>query len=583
MKLSEGQRVTILVVAVFALVGLIFFWFVSSLFQEKAPPLSRNAVLTIALNGNIPERVPRDPLAEALGEKKMSVQDLFQVLRKAEKDRHVRALILRPQFPIVGLGKLQEIRQAILRFKASGKPVFAYLENAGKWDYYLASAADTVVGVGSGFMLLNGLLSQAIFLKGTLQSLGIEADFVAYGKYKNAPDMFTRDRMSPAQREVTNSLLDDIYPHFLQTIAHSRHLPLPRVRQLVDTGFFDFQKARTVGLIDTVMDYHQLTEYLKMRLPGKPRVVSFWRYRDIPMSKLGFKARHKLAVVFGVGSIVVGSADAFGQDGLITSEGMARAVRQAADNKQIKAIVLRVDSPGGSGTASDIIWQAVREARKKKPVVVSVGDVAASGGYYISMGADSIVAPAGSIVGSIGVFAGKFALGGLYKKIKMTKEELKRGRNADLFSDLKKFNPEQRRLMKQFIMDFYRQFVQKAAASRGMSYQQVDRIAQGRVWTGRQGLHIGLVDRLGDFYQAVQLAKRMSGIPEEETVQLVFYPRQKTLLEQLIPLATQGEMSHTASQLLNGFPESFRTVISAIPHLKNGEPLFLMPFFVVFH
>ncbi len=582
MRLNEGQRIALIVVVIFGLVGLIFFWMLNAVFQEKAPPLARNAVLTITLSGEMPERIPRDPLAEALGEKKMSLQDLFQVLRKAQKDPHIKALLLRPRFPLVGLGKLQEIRQAILRFKTSGKPVYAYLENAGKWDYYLATTADTIAGVGSGFMVLNGLLSQAVFLKGTLHSLGIEADFVAYGKYKNAPDMFTRDHMSPAQREVTNSLLDDIYPRFLETIARDRNLPVTRVQQLVDSGFFTFEKARSAGLIDTVMSYHHLREFLKTRLPGKPRTVPFWRYRDIPMSKLGFKARYKLAVIFGVGSIVVGSADAFGQDGLITSEGMAKAIREAAGNERIKAIVLRVDSPGGSGTASDIIWQAVREARKKKPVVVSVGDVAASGGYYISMGADSIVAPPGSIVGSIGVFAGKFALSGLYKKIKMTKEEIKRGRNADLFSDLHTFTPEQRRLMTSFIMDFYHQFVSNVARSRGMRYQEVDRIAQGRVWTGRQGLEIGLVDRLGDFYQAVQMAKRLGGIPEEETVELVFYPRQKTLLERLLPLAAGGEFSRMARRLVTGLPESFQSVLTAIPHLKNGEPLFLMPFFVIF-
>jgi len=253
---------------------------------------------------------------------------------------------------------------------------------------------------------------------------------------------------------------------------------------------------------------------------------------------------------------------------------MANSIRKAADNDDVKAIILRIDSPGGSSSASDIIWREVVEAKKKKPVIASVSDVAASGGYYISMAADTIVAHPGSIVGSIGVFAGKFAWNKLYDKIGLNKEKIMRGRNADLFSETQKFTPEQREILNKFIMDFYDEFITKAAEGRKTTPEEIHKIGQGRVWTGEQGLEIGLVDVLGDFHTAVRIAKEKSGIPVDEPVKLVLYPKLKTYFERLL----KGNFSISVLDILpelRGVPTGLRNTIIALPYFQAGEPLYL--------
>jgi protease-4 len=294
------------------------------------------------------------------------------------------------------------------------------------------------------------------------------------------------------------------------------------------------------------------------------------------------KATQKIAVVYGVGTIVSGGEDQFGENGLITSEGMANSIRRVADDNSIKAIILRIDSPGGSGTASDIIWKEAVKAADKKPLIVSISDVAASGGYYISMAADSIVAHPSSIVGSIGVFFMKGILAKLYDKIGANVEEIKRGKNADMFSELQRLTPDQRELVQQFIFDFYEDFVSKAAEGRHMSYDEIDNIAQGRVWTGKQGLEIGLVDKIGDYYTAINMAKKMAGIPVEDYVRLVVYPKQKTLLERLFSGSIMAKASDPIKQI-DGFkqmPLLFKNIIAALPYFRPGEPLFLSTFYL---
>lgn len=577
MKLKEWQKISLLVLGVFGAVILFMIFIISSI-PEEAPPLSRDSFLELTISGEIPERTLDDPLEELLGAPTNSIQTMLHAIRKAKIDDKIRGIILQPELSDIGFGKTEEIRDALKDFKTTGKPIYAFIEFAQDKEYYLASIADSIFGVSTGILVANGFVSQPVFLKNTLEKLGIEFEAIAIGKYKNAPDMFTREKMSDAEREVINSILDDIYPRYISTLAGSRGINESRMYQLIDKGFFTLDKAKDAGLVDSLMYYNEFKDFLKQKYGKRLRFVSLNRYRKIPMSKLGIKAKEKMAVVYGVGTIVSGGEDQSGIDGLITSQGMANSIRTVAEDNSIKAIILRIDSPGGSGTASDIIYQEVVKAAQMKPVIVSVSDMAASGGYYISMAADSIIAHPSSIVGSIGIFFMKGVLSGLYDKIGMNVEEITRGDNANMFSETRRLSKEQRSLLRGYLFDFYKDFVSKVAEGRGMSYEEVDDLAQGRVWTGRQALENGLVDKLGDYYTAIDMAKRMAGIPAEDYVGLVIYPKQKTLLERVFSGAIVAEGINPIKQFTK-MPAIMKNLIKALPYFRPGEPLFLSVFY----
>lgn len=574
--MKEWHKILLLLLLCFLVAG-VFYMSLFSGISESNPPLSRDSFLELTISGQVEERSVDDPFAESFGSAQpLALQDMLQALRKAKIDDKVKGILLRPAALSMGWGKIDELRNAVLDFKESGKPVYAYIEAVANKDYYLATAADTIAGIRTGFMFVNGFLSQPGFLKDMFAKVGVEADFVAHGKYKNAPDGYTRDSMSEAQREVIDSILDEFYGKFVSTLAEARNLDEGKIKSLIDTGFFSVDEALTEGLVDTALYYEEVKELLKEKHGKRLKFASLNRYKRVPNSGLDINPDDKIAVVYGVGTIVIGGVKQFA-DGLITSEGMAKSIREAADDDDIKAIILRIDSPGGSGTASDVIWREVVKAKEKKPVVVSVSDLAASGGYYISMAADSIIASPGSIVGSIGVFAGKFSMEGTYDKIGMNIETIQRGRNADIFSSTSKFSPEQRKIIRGFVMDFYDDFITKVAEGRGMSVEDVDKIAQGRVWTGQQGLEIGLVDKLGDFSDAVATAKRMAKLPVDEPVELKTFPRLETSLERIFNSGVSIEASDMLPEWMKLTP-AFENTLKALPHFRSGEPLFLSPY-----
>ncbi|MGH1364611.1 MAG: signal peptide peptidase SppA [Calditrichia bacterium] len=573
MFLKEWHKILLLLLLCFLVAG-VFYGSLFSGFSSESPPLSRDSFLELTISGPVAERSIDDPFAETLGSAQpLSLQDMLQALRKAKMDDRIKGVLLRPAALSMGWGKVQELRNALLDFKESEKPIYAYVEAVANKDYYLASVADTIAGIRTGFMFVNGFLSQPSFLKETLSKVGVEADFVAHGKYKNAPDGYTRESMSDAQREVTNAILDEFYGTFVSTLSESRNISESKVKSLVDKGFFSVEEALKQGLVDTAMYYEEVKGLLKSTHGKRLKFTSLGRYKRVPYSSFDVTPDNEIAVIYGVGTIVIGGVKQYA-DGLITSEGMAKSIREAADDDDIKAIVLRIDSPGGSGTASDVIWREVVEAKKKKPVVASVSDLAASGGYYIAMAADSIIAEPGSIVGSIGVFAGKFSMKQTYEKIGMNIETLRRGRNADIFSSTSKFSPEQRQIIRGFVMEFYQDFISKVAEGRDMSIEDVDAIAQGRVWTGRQGLEIGLVDKLGDFSDAVDTAKRLAELPVDEPVLLKSYPELESSWERLLSSGISVDATKILPELTQ-LPPVFRNTLKALPHFKAGEPLFL--------
>jgi protease-4 len=528
---------------------------------------SSSQYLDVHLEGELPEQ-SAPSLNSFLDRRPLSLRTVIQSLDRAAKDSRVKSVVLRvDSLPDAGWGKVEELRAAVTRFRKSGKDAYAYLEFSGNKEYYLATACSKVYAVPTGLLDVNGLSAEVMFLKNTLQKLGVEAQFVGIGKYKNAPNQFTESGFTAPHREQMNALVDSLFAEYVKGIAEARRLSPDKVRAILDEGPFDAREAEKKGLVDGLLYRDQLDDLVK----GESRVTPS-RYVKSASSGFGLGTRPKLALIYVVGEITLGRSheDAFGSSGNAGSDTIAEAIRRAREDDDVKGIVLRVDSPGGSGTASDVIWREVHLAQEKKPVVTSMGDYAASGGYYVSMGSDAIVAQPGTITGSIGVFAGKFSLRGLYDKVGVTKETITRGRHADIFTEYRSWNPEERARVQSLMESFYKEFVDKAAAGRKHSYEQIHEVAQGRVWSGSDALKHGLVDRLGGLETAIALVKERAKIGAGEDVDVVVLPERKGLLETLF----EQDDSLFESRL----PADVRTLMRWAATLKDGVPSARLPF-----
>jgi protease-4 len=428
-----------------------------------------------------------------------------------------------------GWARVQELRDALVRFRKSGKPSWAHLEFAGNQEYFLATGCAKVAASPTAMLDVSGLSAEVSFYKGALEKLGVEAQFEGVGKYKNAPNQFTEAGFTAPHREQMEALVGSLFDQYVRAIAEARGLSPQDVRAIVDRGPFHGPEAKEAGLVDELLYRDQVED----RIPAAGRVSPSGYLRA--GRGFGFDRRPKVALVHAVGEIVPGESQSspFGGS-LAGSDTIVRGLRQASEDDGVRAIILRVDSPGGSGTASDAIWREVGVARRKKPVVVSMGDYAASGGYYIAMGADAIVAEPGTITGSIGVFSGKFSLRGLYAKLGVSQETVRRGKNATLFSGWEPWTDEERAKVRGLNVAFYETFIAKAAEGRKKTPQEIDAVAQGRVWTGEEALRAGLVDALGGLDAAVAVARVRARIARGQEVQLVVLPQKKGLLETLM-------------------------------------------------
>ena len=527
---------------------------------------SANNYLYLDLQGEIPEEPPSSDLGAIFERQPPSLRTLVESLERAADDPRVSAVVLRVSvLPEAGWATAQELRDAVGRFRRSGKPAYAHLEFCGNKEYYLASGCDKIFALPSALIELTGLRSEVSFFKGTLEKVGIQAQFEGVGKYKNAPNQFTESGFTGPHREQMEALLDSLYGQYVAAIAQGRRRTPDQVRAIVDGGPYDGPSALKAGLVDELLYQDQLDA----RLKGASRLTP-GRYVKGARG-LGFDGRPKIALVYVVGDIIPGrSQNSPLGGGFAGSDTVAEALKDAREDDSLRAILLRVDSPGGSGTASEVIWREVALARQKKPVVVSMGDVAASGGYYVAMGSDAIVAEPGTITGSIGVFGGKFSLRGLYDKIGINKEILLRGQHADVFSAYRPWSDEERARIRELMESFYKDFVTKVDQSRHKSYDEVDAIAQGRVWTGAEAHHHGLVDRLGGFDVALDLAKDKARIGKGQEVRLVLLPERKSLLEQL--LERQDDGTQTA------LPADVRSLLRWAVMLGDGRPLARLPF-----
>ncbi|HEX8119532.1 MAG TPA: signal peptide peptidase SppA, partial [Pyrinomonadaceae bacterium] len=494
-----------------------------------------------------------------------------------------------------GWAKADEIRDGIADFRKSGKPIYACMEFGGDKEYYVATAAERVYVPPIGDLFINGLAAESMHFKGSFDKLGIVWDSYQIEKYKTAPESFTREDMSEGERETLNSLLDEIFNRYVTQVAEARHKSVEDIRALVDNAPHNAPAAYEAGLIDGALYREEVENELRKRLgykgDEKLRKVSAAEYRRITPQSLGLNQGEAVAVVFASGPIEPGHSNdgSFGGDQTIGSDTVVKALNDARDNTEVKAIVLRVDSPGGVTYPSDLIWKAVEEAKKKKPVVVSMGDLAASGGYYISMGADRIIAEPLTLTGSIGVYAYKPVVKGFYDWVGVSSEYVMRGKNSGMFRETEKFTKEEREKFESSMRNFYwNQFLPKVAEGRKFqNVEAVHEIARGRVWTGAQGKERGLVDEFGGLDRAVEVAKELAKIPADKGVRRVIYPAPRNFFQQLF--GTGGDEEDSArvkaeqqrAAFINSMPAEMRPALrraAMFERFPANQTLAIMPF-----
>src|SRR3954447_8506976 len=501
----------------------------------------------------------KDEMAESgaqegpFSEARLDLREAISRLAKAAKDDSVSGIVLDIQSPRIGRGKVDELRGAISRFRKSGKKAYAMLDSAEPADYMVACACDEIVMPETGVVMLPGIHAEATFFRGLLAKIGIEADFIHIGDYKGAAEPLTRDRFSAPVRENMTSLIDDLYDDMVTTVVKDRPLTIAQAKQIIDTGLVTATRAKELGLIDRVGYRDTLKSDLAKKYKADSLVlVKNYGKKDVDTDfsgPMGFfklmqammggdsstvdKRGKKIAVVYAVGPIMEGKSEGgfMGSD-TVGSTTTIEALRKANEDKQVVAIVLRVDSPGGSALASDLIWHETQVI--KKPIVASMGDVAASGSYYISMGAKKIFAAPSTITGSIGVVGGKLAMKGLFNKVGITTETIERGKNSGLFSSSGKFTESQRNVVTKMMEDMYGQFTSKAANGRNMPVEKLRKLAGGRVYSGRQAKDNGLIDELGTLHDAIAEAKKLAGLDASTDVRIEVLPEPTNFLESLL-------------------------------------------------
>jgi len=497
----------------------------------SAPSLPSEMVLSLRLAGPIAEVTAEDPLADLMGEQATSLRKLREALVRAAEDDRVQGVRLRVDSIGGGFATAQEIRSLIVRVGAAGKWTAAYMDTAGEFSsgnlvYYVASACDEVVMNPQGDLNFIGLSAASPFVRGTFDKLDIRAEFPGRGDYKTARFMYTQKDFTPAHREMTGWLLDSIMDQLVQDVADSRGLQVEEVRSLVDQAPFIGEKSVEVGLVDRMEDWTTFVDGLEEE-HTKAKAVTVRSYL-----KRGSKAKRgpKIAVVTAVGTILRGSSGEsfnplFGGP-VMGSDTISKAFRRVRKTKGIKAVVFRVDSPGGSAVASEIIRQEMVRTAEEIPVVVSMSNVAGSGGYWISCGAQRIVADPGTITGSIGVYGGHLNTSGFYEnKLGVTFGRMDRGVNANIYGELEDWTDEQRAVIDRMLDRIYDDFVGRVSAARDMTPEAVDAIGRGRVFTGVQAWENGLVDVVGGFDEALVEAKKLADIDIDAEVQLVEFPR----------------------------------------------------------
>ncbi|HSC28417.1 MAG TPA: signal peptide peptidase SppA [Vicinamibacterales bacterium] len=566
--------IMLIVTAVFvSAAGLLFM----AAMVGRPPQVAGNSTLVLDVRGDLHEMEPSGVLGQFL-EAPPTVRSVVDALRKARVDRRVTSVIVRPTGTAATWGKVQEVRDAIIDFRQSDKPIVAYLEFGGDQEYYLASACDEVFLMPTASLDLTGIASYELFLRGTLDKIGAYPDALHIGEYKTASNTFTERGFTPAHREMAESLNSDLYDQLIRGVADGRQKSEEEVRALIDHGPYLPEDAVRAGLVDDLAYEDELDDKVELGA-GEVRFLQQRDYRQISPVSLGLNRGPRIAVLYAVGLITSGESnyDSPGAQ-VVGSDTIVRYLRRLRADSSVRAIVLRIDSPGGSAIASDVIWREIMLTRDAKPVIASMSDVAASGGYYIAMPAHAIVAQPSTLTGSIGVVMMKFVIDGTLSKLGMGATAVSEGRYAELFSPIRTYSPEERARVEQLMQATYDAFVEKAAAGRNTTPERIDAVGQGRVWTGRQAKQLGLVDELGGLERALALARQRANIPQDSEVELVIYPPRKSIYEIVAnPFGRTEEGAALGALLGLRDPRMISVLTSPLRVFRRGEPLALMP------
>jgi len=476
---------------------------------------------------DVPSDVDEGPPAPALTldllrRERPTFHELLFAMRNAAEDRSVAGVVLHVDGLDWGWARVHEMAAAVRAVRDAGTPVYASLDGGGEKEYLLAAAAGLVAMPPVSTLQLDGLSASAMFLRGAYDKLGIKPNFAHVGRYKSAVEQYTRDSLSPDGRRALDDLLDDEYTLLVDSLASARRLTPDGVRQLIDDGPFTARAAHERGLVDTLLARADLDSLATHAGGSRRPAASFTRYAE----EGGEVSGEHIALVVAEGEIVDGRSTESPFGGrAVGDRTLVEALREIRGRRNIRAVVLRIDSPGGSGNASDAVWQELRRLRRDKPVIVSMGDVAASGGYYIACAADAIVADPATITGSIGVFGGKLNVLGLYSKLGLNVETVPRGKHAAMWSPFRDFDPEEEALYQKSLDQFYDVFLARVAEGRKMTPALVDSIGQGRVWSGMAAKQRGLVDRFGGLHEAMEVARARAHIDPKADLVIDVYPR----------------------------------------------------------
>ena len=553
-------------------IGFLILFFIIVIWAASKPArLPSNAVLVIDADGEINEQRAPDFFADLSGGGTPVLHDYLDAIDAARGDSHIRGLVVRVAPLATGWAKLEEIRAHLIEFRKSGKPSICYLgyDGVANPEYYLASACQQVWVVPQSSVIVHGMMAQALFMRGTLDKLKIVPEYYHIAEFKTAGNIFTEKKFTPAHKEEVEGLLNGFYNQYLTDASAARGIDRAKFEELVKQGPFSAKAALDAKLADKLAYWDQVQDYFKAH-EGNWNPVPLVRYRNYLKSSGVALGGDRIAVIHATGLILSGESHESPTQGFIMGgDTVAADVRRARKDSSIKAIVLRVDSGGGSVVASEVIRREVELAHDVKPVVVSMSDVAASGGYWIAAPANKIVADPNTITGSIGVIIGKFNVSGLYNMLGLSTDSVMTSDNATLFSLQQNFTPAQRAWVEKSLHDTYDQFIKGVAQGRGMTVDAVDKIGKGRVWTGAQAKDLGLVDELGGIDTAIRIAKQLAHIPASERVNIVRFPEEKSFLEQLFEREremTSGEaaIEAEAGSSAYGLPTADAKTVDAI-------------------
>jgi len=572
------KRFLVRFLAAIGALAIVYVIVIAVLLAGRKPHVPSKAILEVNLEQPMVEYVPNQPFVQVMMKDRLVLRDVVDALDRAGDDKRVAGLVARVGSEQMGMAEVQEIREAVLRFRAKKKFAVAFAETFGEVgpgnkSYYLATAFDRIYLQPSGDIGLTGLMLESPFISGTLQKLGLPFHGDHRYEYKSALNTFTEKKYTPAEREENAAILNSWFTQMQEGICSARGIPKDQWQSLVDHGPYLGKEGLDAKLVDGLAYRDDVYDQAKNKAGEGAQFLYLTRYLE--GAGRPHQSGRTVALIYGVGSVLRGKSnfDALTGGGSMGSDTVTAAFRAAIADKDVKAILFRVDSPGGSYVASDAIWREVAQARKAgKPVIVSMGDLAGSGGYFVAMDADKIVAQPGTITASIGVLGGKFLSSGFWKKIGLSWDQVHDGANATIWTSTMDYTPQEWARFEAWLDRVYADFTTKVADGRHLPKDKVMQIAKGRIWSGADAKNLGLVDELGGFGEAISLVKKSIGVAPTQDVKIVVFPRGKSLLQSLLAQSpNNSEQEGAATQTRVGILDTVQPFLKQLQSLGVGE------------